>query len=273
LHNDPLFQSRFPKSNQYDPNWIKANVSGGANALWLTEWLTEKMQLRPGMRVLDLGCGRAVSSIFLRREYGVQVWSCDLWFDPTENLHRIQDAGMADGVFPMRADAKKLPFPAGFFDAIISIDAFFYFGTDDHYLNTLARFLKPDGQLGIAGVGLKSELEGSVPEHLQPMWSHGIWCIHSANWWRRLWERTGIVRVETADDLEDGWNYWLAWHHAICPDNRTEIDAVAADAGRNLGYVRVVAQRDSKVSLEEAIPSIPYQYESKPMLKEDRTCT
>jgi hypothetical protein len=30
--------------------------------------------------VLDLGCGRASSSIFLRREFGVQVWAADLWF-------------------------------------------------------------------------------------------------------------------------------------------------------------------------------------------------
>jgi hypothetical protein len=38
---------------------IVAGVSGGANPLWLTEWLTEKMEFHPGMRVLDLGCGRA----------------------------------------------------------------------------------------------------------------------------------------------------------------------------------------------------------------------
>jgi cyclopropane fatty-acyl-phospholipid synthase-like methyltransferase len=43
--------------------------------LWLTEWLAEALDLRPGMRVLDLGCGRAMSSVFLRREFGVQVWA------------------------------------------------------------------------------------------------------------------------------------------------------------------------------------------------------
>ena len=35
------------------------------------------LDLRPGMRVLDLGCGRAASSIFLRREFGVQRWATD----------------------------------------------------------------------------------------------------------------------------------------------------------------------------------------------------
>jgi cyclopropane fatty-acyl-phospholipid synthase-like methyltransferase len=31
----------------------------------MTEWLAEPLDLRPGMRVLDLGCGRTLSSVFL----------------------------------------------------------------------------------------------------------------------------------------------------------------------------------------------------------------
>src|SRR5580704_14775408 len=54
-----LFSKRFPRSSQYHPEWVLANASGGANSLWLTEWLTTALDLRPGMRVLDLGCGRA----------------------------------------------------------------------------------------------------------------------------------------------------------------------------------------------------------------------
>jgi cyclopropane fatty-acyl-phospholipid synthase-like methyltransferase len=76
---------------------VLASVSSAANALWLTEWLSEALDLRSGMRVLYLGCGRAMSSIFLRREFGVQVWATDLWFHPSENFRRIRDAGVEDG--------------------------------------------------------------------------------------------------------------------------------------------------------------------------------
>src|SRR3954452_25210630 len=114
----------------------------------MTEWLTEALALRPGMRVLDLGCGRVMSSIFLRREFGVQVWATDLWFSASENLQRIRDAGVEDGVFPIHADARALPFAAGFFDAVVSLDSFPYYGTDSLYLAYLARFLKPGGRLG-----------------------------------------------------------------------------------------------------------------------------
>ena len=36
-------------------------------------FMLSKVELWPGMRVLDLGCGRAMSSVFLRRELGVEV--------------------------------------------------------------------------------------------------------------------------------------------------------------------------------------------------------
>src|SRR5271155_4263860 len=126
-----LHCERFPRSSQYNPEWVVANASGGANSLWLTEWLTTALELRPGMRVLDLGCGRAASSIFLRREFGVQVWATDLWFSVSENFQRIQDAGVEDGVYPIHADARSLPYAADFFDAIVSIDSYIYYGTDD----------------------------------------------------------------------------------------------------------------------------------------------
>ncbi|HUQ68537.1 MAG TPA: class I SAM-dependent methyltransferase, partial [Planctomycetaceae bacterium] len=138
-----LVSERFPRSSKYNPDWLVASCSGGANSLWLTEWLAPAMDLRPGMRVLDLGCGRAASSIFLHREFGVQVWAVDLCCSASENLHRIRDAGVEDGVYPIRADARSLPFAAEFFDAVVSLESFFYYGTDDLYLNDFARFVKP----------------------------------------------------------------------------------------------------------------------------------
>jgi SAM-dependent methyltransferase len=264
---DHLMSARFPRASQYNPEWLIANASGGANSLWLTEWLVEAVKLRPGMRVLDLGCGRAASSVFLHRECGVQVWAADLWFSPSENRQRIRDAGVENGVFPLRAEARSLPFATEFFDAILSIDSFFYYGTDDLYLNYIARFLKPEGHLAIAGAGLMREFDGVVPEHLRAWWTQDLWCLHSAPWWRRHWEQTGIMHVELADSLVDGWKFWLDWQRAVAPDNHAEISAVEADQGKFLGYVRCVARRRSDATLQEPIESIPTRYDRKPLLR------
>lgn len=257
---------RFPRSSGYHPDWVLASVSSAANVLWLTEWLTEALDLRPGMRVLDLGCGRAASSIFLCCEFGVQVWATDLWFSASENFQRIRDAGVADGVFPIHADARSLPFAAEFFDAIVCIDSFPYFGTDDLYLHSLARFVKPGGAVGIAGAGLMQEIEGTVPEHLRAWWTQDCaWCLHSAAWWRRHWERTGIVDIPLADTMPDGWQLWLDWLKVIAPDNKVEIQALEADRGSYFGYVRLVGRRRANTNLYEPIVSLPAQYTRKPL--------
>jgi SAM-dependent methyltransferase len=224
------------------------------------------------MKVLDLGCGRASSSIFLHREFGVQVWATDLWISAGENMQRLRDAGVEDSVFPLHADARSLPFAPDFFDAIVCVDAFPYFGTDDLYLNYLAHFVKPGSQIGVAGAGLVQEVEGSVPDHLRAWWTQDLWAFHSAAWWRRHWERTGIMEVEVADTMPDGWRFWLDWQRAVAPDNATEIQAVEADGGRHLGYVRLVGRRRGQVKLEEycwpdTLRSFAPQYTNKPLLR------
>ena len=91
-----LRDEAFPRSSSYDVGWVLEHAIGGAHPLWLPEWLCSALTLRPGMRVLDLGCGNAFSSIFLAKEFGVQVWANDLWIPATENWRRISDAGAAD---------------------------------------------------------------------------------------------------------------------------------------------------------------------------------
>lgn len=262
-----FISTSFPRSSRYHPEWVLSSASGGANSLWLTEWLTAALDMRPGSRVLDLGCGRAASSIFLRREFGVQVWATDLWFNVSENIQRIRDAGVEDGVFPIHADSRQLPFAPEFFDAIVCIDSFSYYGTDDLYLNYLAGFVKPGGQIGIVGSGLLREIEGQLPEHLHRWWTPELWSLHSASWWRRHWERTGIVDIDVADTMPDGWQRWLDWHRVIAPDNELEIGALEADRGSFLGYVRLVGRRRGQTELADHIVSVPAQYAKKPLLR------
>jgi cyclopropane fatty-acyl-phospholipid synthase-like methyltransferase len=150
----------------------------GPNAVWLTESLTQAMDLKPGMRVLDMGCGKALSSIFLAREFGVQVWANDWWIDATSNWKRVCEAGLQDQVFPLHAEAHALPYADGFFDAILSMDAYHYFGTDDLYLGGhCARLLKPGGQIGIIVPGVVTEIGDELPSHLVPFWEDDFYYI------------------------------------------------------------------------------------------------
>jgi hypothetical protein len=51
-----------------------------------------------------------------------------------DNRARAVEFGCERNVFPLRVEAHALPFAAGFFDALIAIDSYLYFGTDGRYV-------------------------------------------------------------------------------------------------------------------------------------------
>ncbi|MBD3174821.1 MAG: methyltransferase domain-containing protein [Armatimonadia bacterium] len=243
----------YPRSAKYDKQW-QLESQMGPNALWLTEWLCEKMDLRPGMRVLDMGCGKGLSSVFLAREFDVQVFANDLWIPATENLERFREHGVDDQVFPMHAEARSLPYAEGFFDAIVSVDSYQYYGTDDLYLIGFRKLVKVGGEIGIVYPALVKDFEDGVPEHINAkpgfgggFWADDCWCFHTPEWWHHLWQRTGLVDVHTSDHLPEAWKMWRDWEVAtemagtnIFP---SEAHVLEADAGRYLSLGRTIARR------------------------------
>jgi len=237
---------RFPRSAKYDPEWVHKNEMG-PNVLWMTEALTKDMQLKPGMRILDLGCGTAMSSIFLAKEFDVQVWATDLWIKATDNYERIKEAGLDKQVFPIHAEARTMPFADNFFDAIVSMDSYHYFGTDVHYLEFyLLKLLKPGHQIGIVSPASPKRLPHPAPAHFGDEWH---W-MNTVEWWQELWRRTPDLELEFAELLPDGWDLWVQWHEFLnaCksrnrPDEINELDILKKDGGRHLGFVRMLARK------------------------------
>ena len=247
--NARLAKKRFPRASKYDARWIIDNLMG-PHVLWLAEYLCEALALSPGMRVLDLGCGKAVSSIFFAKEFGVDVVACDLWIKAEDNARRIEAAGVADRVTAVHAEAHALPFSENSFDAIVSLDAYQYFGTDDLYLGTITKFLKRGGRIGIVCPGLSHEIT-DVPEAVKPWWEWDFCCFHSPAWWRQHWTKTGLVEVEVADWMTDGHTLWLDWCRTILPHitgfhAKSAADGIAmleADKDKLFGFTRVVGRR------------------------------
>ena len=80
----------FFRTEKYDKDFLKPNMMG-PNSMMILEELLEKVHLKPGMRVLDLGCGNGLTSVFLAKEYGVQVFALDLWISATDNYRRFRE--------------------------------------------------------------------------------------------------------------------------------------------------------------------------------------
>lgn len=248
---NPLYNKTFPRSNNYDPAWI-LNNSMGPHPLWLTEFLSQALHLKPGMRVLDLACGKGITSVFLAREFGVQVHSAD--FDEWDGWDTIATAwknakeyGVENSVIPIKADARNLPFAPGFFDAIVCINSWYYFGQDEAYLENILRFLRPGGQLGMVINGYPNETPETPPDYLiEFLGKDELWTWKSLSWYKNLWEKDGLVSIDTADALPNAKDLLLRYEAASLahdPSSESEADIYEADNGEYMGFVRLVATK------------------------------
>ncbi len=263
-----LANPSFPRSSAYDDELVLGGIMG-PNAMWLTEWLAEELPFEPGMRVLDLGCGRGLSSIFLAREFEVSVVAADLWIPPEQNWERARAAGVEARVMPMLAKAHDLPFAAGYFDAIIRIDAYQYFGTDILYLHYLSRFLRPGGRLGLVMPGLTQPLPRPMPEHLvrpqkngHVFWENECASFKTADWWREHLQACDRVSVDLVDTQPDGWKHWRDHERMIeaAPSSSYPFPSVEetleADGGDYIAFVRAIATRTERGGMNMYEPGL-----------------
>jgi len=246
---------RYIKTEKYDSNWIEENWMG-PNPLWLLEDLCDHLDLHPGMKVLDMGCGKGLTSIYLAKEYGVTVFANDLWISATDNLHRFEEAQVSDKVFPIHAEAHALPYAEGFFDAALAIDCYHYFGTSESYfVDIFSKLVKPGGQLGIVVPGLSREFEKGYPETLKDIWMPEFNTFHSNKWWRSLWEKTGLCEIISCYDIEDSkamWQRWADWSVDNFvkvfggngeDDGTLDMKLLKADTDNNLSFIALAARK------------------------------
>ena len=190
--------------------------------------------LRPGHRVLDLGCGEGRHAIAAAVLDGVDTIGVDLCLDDLATARRrerefresLGDAAPADALFALMAgDALRLPFADGTFDAVICSEVLEHIPDYRAALREIARVLKPGARLcasvprawcericwslsreyhQVPGGHLRIfdaqrlsaeiEAEGFAAYH-----RHGAHALHSLYWWLQclFWknrERNWLVR-------------------------------------------------------------------------------
>jgi cyclopropane-fatty-acyl-phospholipid synthase len=130
-----------------------AIFSRGAKTLEEAQWtkrelICTKLGLKPGERVLDVGCGWGAFAVHAAVEHGAHVTGITLSEPQAQRARqRAEEAGVADKVDIKVMDWRELH--AEPFDAISSIGMVEHVGSGniDNYARALHGFLKPGGRL------------------------------------------------------------------------------------------------------------------------------
>jgi len=202
------------KADKYKELFTKEYLMG-PNSVILLEEMLEKYPLEQGLRVLDLGCGKGLTSLFLAKEADVNVFATDLWISATENNLHFNEWEISDKVIPIHADANDLPFADEYFDAVVSIDSFHYVATQPRFFEEkILPLLKPNGVAIIAIPGLKEEIHGKEPEVIME-WLDGeeseYHLFHSREWWLNHIGQSDSFEVLMSFDLESFETAWRDW--------------------------------------------------------------
>src|SRR6202158_2271533 len=119
----------------------------------ITEKTIRLMNLRPGERVLDLGCGSGWATRLLARLVGEGPNGFGQGVGVDVSAEMIREARAAskdfDNVLYVWGSAQQIPWEENFFDKVLSVESFYYYADQDRALMELFRVMAPRGRLFI----------------------------------------------------------------------------------------------------------------------------
>jgi ubiquinone/menaquinone biosynthesis C-methylase UbiE len=111
------------------------------------------MDLRPGERVLDLGCGSGWATRLLARLVGdgPEGFGQVVGVDVADEMIRQARAESKDfdNILYVWGSAQQIPWEENFFDKVLSVESFYYYADQDRALAELFRVMAPHARLFI----------------------------------------------------------------------------------------------------------------------------
>jgi ubiquinone/menaquinone biosynthesis C-methylase UbiE len=119
----------------------------------IAEQTIQAMGLKPGQRVLDLGCGSGWATRIMARIVGEGSENVGqvVGLDVSDEMVRRARAQSRDfeNVMYVWGSAEQIPWQDNFFDRMLSIESFYYYADQDKSLDELRRVMAPEGKLFI----------------------------------------------------------------------------------------------------------------------------
>lgn len=134
------------------PDWLAFEDHTEIVAAPFGDSAMDRLLLRPGLNVLDVGCGAGSTTVELARRVGNDGRATGVDIAPAMIAHAMKrvDASHIGNVSFLVADAQVEPFQEAAFDAIYSRFGVMFFANPKVAFTNLRRALRPDGVLAFA---------------------------------------------------------------------------------------------------------------------------
>jgi|GEM_PF-4645184 len=174
--------------------------------------LVEATNIRPGMRVLEIGAGSGQIATTLAKHWNVTVVTLEPWSDGTAIQAYAAQQGVGSSVLALRLKAQSMPFADNTFDAVISIGSFEMIGDERPVaLKEVMRVAKVGARIGIAEPMCRP-LE--MPEDLAALdaeFKLGFKeCFRTLDWNRQLFTDAGLTIV-AEQYFPNARDLWMAY--------------------------------------------------------------
>lgn len=138
---------------------LVARLTGEAN-----RWMVDCLEVGPGDRVLDVGCGPGLAVAYAAERSEGPVVGVDASATMVRQaLRRNRDAVRRGQVEILRADAAHLPFPDGHFAKAGSLNSLQFWAAPEQGLRELSRVLEPGGRVAVVLMARSDDPTGPQP--------------------------------------------------------------------------------------------------------------
>lgn len=176
----------------------------------LTDIMIDKLGVKPGDRILDLGCGPGKPAVRLAHATGASVVGVSISTMDVELANeRARAEGVSDRVRFQCADANDLPFEAGSFDAVLALESIVHIEDRAHVLAQIARVLRPGGRVALTdfvkrGPDIDDEEARAALDNMLAAWRAAP--LVRAEDYPGFAERAGLV-IDEIVDITDNTKY------------------------------------------------------------------